>query len=63
LTTRSFRGSVAQSRPRDSKGGGLGLAIVREVCERSSWVLTVSRVPQGGLRVVIDFCAASSPRL
>ncbi len=63
LTTRSFRGNAAHSRPRDTKGSGLGLAIVREVCERSGWLLSFSRVPQGGLRVVIDFRAGAPSTL
>lgn len=41
------------------KGGGLGLAIVRRLCELYGWNVTLAPRPQGGATATLEF---SSPR-
>ena len=51
LAERTFRSDRA--RQRDPRGAGLGLAIVREVCRRVDWSLTLEPEEPRGLRVTI----------
>jgi signal transduction histidine kinase len=51
------------ARPRDRRGAGLGLAITREVCERSGWRVHFEPVSPSGLRAVIEAPARSSKHL
>jgi len=37
------------------KGGGLGLAIVRRLCELYGWTVTLAPRPQGGAVATIEF--------
>jgi signal transduction histidine kinase len=46
---------------RDSKGRGLGLAIAREVCERSGWLICFQQVDPRGLRIIVDTSPGTSP--
>lgn len=45
----------------DSKGRGLGLAIAREVCERSGWQICFQQVEPRGLRIIVDTSPRTSP--
>lgn len=49
------------ARPRDRRGAGLGLAITREVCERSGWRVHFEAVAPSGLRAVIEAPRAPGP--
>lgn len=49
LAERTFRSDEA--RRRDPRGGGLGLAIARAVCERAGWAFAISAEQPHGLRV------------
>ena len=60
LVRRTFRSDEA--RRRDPRGGGLGLAITRAVCERAGWSFALSREQPHGLRATISgVCLASMP--
>jgi signal transduction histidine kinase len=37
------------------KGGGLGLAIVRRLCELYGWQVSLAPRPQGGATATLDF--------
>ena len=37
------------------KGGGLGLAIVRRLCELYGWKVSLAPRPQGGATATIEF--------
>ena len=42
-----------------SKGNGLGLHIVRSLCERQGWTMTISTRPQGGTSIQLCFPATN----
>ncbi|HET9190700.1 MAG TPA: sensor histidine kinase, partial [Rudaea sp.] len=50
LFERGVRGEGA-----GGKGAGLGLAIVRRLCELYDWRVTLSPRPQGGAVATLDF--------
>ncbi len=52
LAERTFRSDEA--RKRDPRGGGLGLAITNEICQRAGWELHFDGVEPRGLCVRID---------
>lgn len=57
LFERGVRGTTV------GKGGGLGLAIVRRLCELYGWQVSLAPRPQGGATATLDFGqSASSPR-
>jgi signal transduction histidine kinase len=58
IAERSVRGEAARTRHPDGKG--LGLAIVRRVCELHAMSLTFANADEGGLVVTIEGPAASS---
>jgi signal transduction histidine kinase len=49
LFERGVRGTTV------GKGGGLGLAIVRRLCELYGWKVTLAPRPQGGATAMIEF--------
>lgn len=49
---RHYRGHTA-----DGKGAGLGLSIVRRLCDLFGWRIEFSNRPEGGLKVVVHFFA------
>ena len=51
LFERGIRGESAGS----SKGAGLGLAIVRRLCELYDWRVSLAPRPQGGAVATLDF--------
>ena len=52
LAERTFRSDEA--RKRDPRGGGLGLAITNEICQRAGWVLNFEALEPRGLGVRIE---------
>jgi len=42
------------SRSRGTGGSGLGLAVVRQLCEAQGWLLTLADAPTGGLEVRVE---------
>ncbi|WP_300615882.1 HAMP domain-containing sensor histidine kinase [Dokdonella sp.] len=53
LFERGVRGTTV------GKGGGLGLAIVRRLCELYGWKVALAPRPQGGATATLDFCDRS----
>ena len=59
LAERTFRSDEA--RKRDPRGGGLGLAITNEICQRAGWTLTFEPVEPRGLGVRIEGTLVGAP--
>ncbi len=55
LFERGVRGTAV------GKGGGLGLAIVRRLCELYGWQVSLAPRPQGGATATLDFGRHSYP--
>ncbi len=45
---------LESSRSRGTGGSGLGLAVVRQLCEAQGWLLTLADAPTGGLEVRVE---------
>ncbi len=56
LFERGVRGTTV------GKGGGLGLAIVRRLCELYGWKVSLAPRPQGGATATLEFASARQER-
>ncbi len=45
---------LERSRSRATGGSGLGLAVVKQVCDANGWTLTLADAPTGGLEVRVE---------
>ena len=52
---RLFERGVRGDSSKGSKGAGLGLAIVRRLCELYDWRVSLAQRPQGGAVATLDF--------